>query len=93
MENVTRSGPLSSYRVLDLAGPLGFHCTKLLADMGADVVKIEPPSGDEARRVPPFKDDVPHHTRHRKARRPRHLSRARAQSRRRARNRQAGTDG
>ncbi len=37
--------PLSGYRVLDLAGPLGFHCVKLLADMGADVVKIEPPSG------------------------------------------------
>ena len=28
--------------------------------MGADVVKIEPPGGDEARRVPPFKDDSPH---------------------------------
>ena len=48
------------YRVLDLAGPLGLHCTKLLADMGADVIKIEPPSGDESRRIPPFKDDIPH---------------------------------
>src|SRR5207247_2796153 len=38
----------------------GFHCSKLLADMGADVIKIEPPGGDEARRVPPFKDDSPH---------------------------------
>src|SRR5262249_33506694 len=28
--------------------------------MGADVVKIEPPGGDEARRIPPFKDDSPH---------------------------------
>jgi crotonobetainyl-CoA:carnitine CoA-transferase CaiB-like acyl-CoA transferase len=52
--------PLTGYRVLDLAGPSGFHCTKLLADMGADVVKVEPPGGDEARRVPPFKDDSPH---------------------------------
>ncbi len=52
--------PLTGYRVLDLAGPLGFHCSKLLADMGADVIKIEPPGGDEARRVPPFKDDSPH---------------------------------
>jgi crotonobetainyl-CoA:carnitine CoA-transferase CaiB-like acyl-CoA transferase len=60
MANVTRSGPLSSFRVLDLAGPLGFHCTKLLADMGADAIKIEPPAGDDARRMPPFKDDVPH---------------------------------
>ena len=60
MENATRSGPLSGYRVLDLSGPLGLHCTKLLADMGADVIKIEPPSGDESRRMPPFKDDIPH---------------------------------
>jgi len=52
--------PLTGYRVLDLAGPSGFHCTKLLADMGADVIKVEPPSGDQARSVPPFKDDSPH---------------------------------
>ncbi len=52
--------PLSGCRILDLAGPLGFHCMKLLADMGADVVKIEPPGGDQARRIPPFKDNVPH---------------------------------
>jgi CoA:oxalate CoA-transferase len=60
METVTRTGPLSGYRVLDIAGPLGLHCTKLLADMGADVIKIEAPSGDESRRIPPFKDDTPH---------------------------------
>ncbi len=54
------NGPLTGYRVLDLGGPLGLHCTKLLADMGADVIKIEPPSGDESRRIPPFKDDTPH---------------------------------
>src|ERR1051326_9016208 len=52
--------PLTGYRILDLAGAPGFHCTKLLADMGADVIKIEPPSGDESRRIPPFKDDIPH---------------------------------
>ncbi len=52
--------PLSGYRVLDLAGPLAFHCVKLLADMGADVLKVEPPGGDHARRIPPFKDDLPH---------------------------------
>ncbi len=51
---------LSGCRVLDLAGPLGFHCVKLLADLGADVIKVEAPGGDEARRVPPFKDDLPH---------------------------------
>jgi crotonobetainyl-CoA:carnitine CoA-transferase CaiB-like acyl-CoA transferase len=56
----TPTGPLTGYRVLDLGGPLSLHCTKLLADMGADVIKIEAPSGDVSRRVPPFKDDAPH---------------------------------
>src|ERR687891_2559182 len=60
MDKVTRTGPLTGYRVLDIAGPLGLHCSKLLADMGADVIKIEPPSGDESRRIPPFKNDTPH---------------------------------
>jgi crotonobetainyl-CoA:carnitine CoA-transferase CaiB-like acyl-CoA transferase len=60
MQTSDERGPLSGYRVLDLSGPLGLHCTKLLADMGADVIKVEPPCGDEARRRPPFKDDSPH---------------------------------
>jgi crotonobetainyl-CoA:carnitine CoA-transferase CaiB-like acyl-CoA transferase len=55
-----QSGPLTGYRVLDLGGPLSLHCAKLLADMGADVIKVESPAGDESRRVPPFKDDAPH---------------------------------
>ena len=59
-KNDDTAPPLTGYRVLDLAGPPGFHCTKLLADMGADVIKVERPGGDEARRVPPFKDDSPH---------------------------------
>ena len=54
------TGPLVGYRVLDIGGPLSLHCTKLLADMGADVIKIESPSGDPSRRIPPFKDDTPH---------------------------------
>ena len=44
---------LHGRRVLDLAGASGAYCGKLLAEMGADVVKIEPPGGDPARRAPP----------------------------------------
>ncbi len=45
---------LSGARVLDLTGAIGAYCSKLLADLGADVVKVEPPAGDELRRRPPF---------------------------------------
>ena len=53
---------LSNIRVLDftqtIAGP---YCTKLLADYGADVVKVERPGiGDAARRLGPFPRDEPH---------------------------------
>ena len=48
---------LSDIRVLDLSGEMGLYCGKLLADLGADVIKIEPPGGDSARRVGPFYHD------------------------------------
>ncbi|HZR97534.1 MAG TPA: CoA transferase [Chloroflexota bacterium] len=47
-------GALTGYRVLDLTGPLGVYCAKLLGDLGADVVRVEPPTGDPLRQHPPF---------------------------------------
>ena len=51
---------LPPYSVLDLAGASGAFCAKLLADYGADVIKIEPPSGDYGRSKGPFLGDDPH---------------------------------
>jgi benzylsuccinate CoA-transferase BbsE subunit len=50
---------LDAYRVLDLTNEKGFMCGKTLADLGADVVKIEPPGGDPARSIGPFCRDTP----------------------------------
>ena len=53
-----RTGPLSNLTIIDctmaLAGPFGMA---LLADMGADVIKVEPPGGDGSRSSPPLPPD------------------------------------
>lgn len=51
---------LSPFRALDLTGELGFLCGKILGDLGADVIKVEPPGGDPARARGPFYHDEPH---------------------------------
>ena len=51
--------PYDGLRVIELASdPAGEHLGKLLADMGADVVKVEPAEGSPTRRVGPFLGDV-----------------------------------
>ena len=45
---------LENIRVLEVGGKIGAWCGKLLADMGADVIKVEPPGGDSTRAYEPF---------------------------------------
>jgi benzylsuccinate CoA-transferase BbsE subunit len=60
---MSEPGALAGLRVLDLTGHRAQLCARLLADMGADVIKIEPVAGDDARRIGPFLDDIPHRDR------------------------------
>ena len=48
------SGALDGVRVLDVAEPLGAFVSRILGDLGADVIKIEPPGGDPGRNLSPF---------------------------------------
>lgn len=48
---------LDDVRILEVGGELGGWCGKLLADMGATVIKVEPPEGDKTRAYPPFNND------------------------------------
>jgi crotonobetainyl-CoA:carnitine CoA-transferase CaiB-like acyl-CoA transferase len=46
--------PLAGVRVVDLADEKGELCARLLGDLGADVLRVEPPEGARSRRIPPF---------------------------------------
>src|SRR4030067_579078 len=50
---------LEGLRALDLTNELGFFCGKVLGQFGVDVIKIEKPGGDPARRFGPFYKDIP----------------------------------
>ncbi len=51
---------LTGLRIIDLADEKASFCTKLLADMGAEVIKIERPDGDKSRLAGPFWGNTPH---------------------------------
>jgi len=55
-----QEGSLSPYRVLDLTDENGLLGARILADLGADTIVIEPPGGNHARRLGPFYHDIPH---------------------------------
>ena len=62
MTNGARSagtGALHGLTVLDLTGPQGQPCGRILADLGAEVILIEPPSGSPSRRMAPFAHGEP----------------------------------
>jgi crotonobetainyl-CoA:carnitine CoA-transferase CaiB-like acyl-CoA transferase len=50
---------LKGFRMLDFADEKGAICGKIFADLGADVIKVEPPGGCPTRQIPPFLDDQP----------------------------------
>src|SRR5580658_5887243 len=54
-----RSELLKGLRMLDLSDEKGALCGKMFADMGAEVIKVEPPPGCPSRRIPPYLDDQP----------------------------------
>lgn len=57
--NVQNKQPLGDIRILDLTNARGQLCGKILSDLGAEVIKVEAPGGDEARNLGPFYHDVP----------------------------------
>ncbi len=51
------TNPLDGLRVIDLSGEKGALCGRVLADLGADVILVEPPGGSPARAAPPLAPD------------------------------------
>ena len=56
---MTIAGPLSGIRVIEVASEFAAFAGKMLADLGAEVIVVEPPGGHHTRTYEPFADDVP----------------------------------
>ncbi|MEV0184247.1 CoA transferase [Streptomyces sp. NPDC050625] len=54
-----KPGALDGVRVVEVGDRIGEYCGLVLAGLGAEVIKVEPPEGAESRRMGPFVDDVP----------------------------------
>ncbi|MGH2601024.1 MAG: CoA transferase, partial [Dehalococcoidia bacterium] len=52
------AAPLRGFRILDLCDELAVYATKLLVNLGADVIRPEPPDGDPMRSYPPMAEGV-----------------------------------
>ena len=59
MQSHIGQGVLDGVRVLEVGGEIGAWCGKLLGDVGADVIKVEPPTGDPTRSYEPFYENEP----------------------------------
>ena len=58
LRNNAGPGALSHFRVVEIGDIPASYAARLLADLGADVIKVEPPGGDPNRMLPPFAGDV-----------------------------------
>ena len=56
-----RASALAGLRIVDMSGMAGQYCGKMFADLGAEVILVEPPGGSSVRREGPFLNDRPHH--------------------------------
>ena len=85
------TGPLAGVRVVDLtAMVMGPYCTQIMADMGADVIKVEPPAGDNTRYI--SVGPAPGHERRVRQREPRQARRRAGPADRRGQDGAAGAD-
>lgn len=57
-EDTPKPGAIAGVRVIEVGDRIGEYCGLVLAGLGAEVIKVEPPGGAESRRMGPFVDDV-----------------------------------